>query len=94
MSNANGARFALGLAAGIGVAYTLVRTGDALRDRAMPTPARERDAKRYGETRRILTLAGIARAGYDLPHAFHSLHLKVPSLRKDLLALLAAVPKG
>jgi DNA repair protein RecO (recombination protein O) len=39
---------------------------------------------------RILALAGIGRAGYDLPHAFQSLHLKVPSLRKDLLVLLAA----
>jgi DNA repair protein RecO (recombination protein O) len=33
---------------------------------------------------RILTLAGVARADKDLPHAFHSLHHKVPSLRDDL----------
>jgi DNA repair protein RecO (recombination protein O) len=38
---------------------------------------------------RILTLAGIARADHDLPHAFHTLHHKVPSLRQDLLKQLA-----
>ncbi len=41
---------------------------------------------------RILTLAGIARADHDLPRAFQSLHHKVPSLRDDLLKLLAASP--
>jgi DNA repair protein RecO (recombination protein O) len=39
--------------------------------------------------RRLLTLAGIANAEYDLPHAFRLLHHKVPSLRDDLLKLLA-----
>ncbi len=39
---------------------------------------------------RILTLAGIARADHDLPRAFHALHHKVPTLRNDLLKLLAA----
>jgi len=34
---------------------------------------------------RILTLAGIAAAGRDLPRAFHALHHKVPGLRDDLL---------
>ena len=38
---------------------------------------------------RMLTLAGIAHAEHDLPHAFHTLHHKVPSLRQDLLKLLA-----
>lgn len=41
---------------------------------------------------RMLTLAGIAHADHDLPHAFGALHHKVPSLRQDLLKLLAAGP--
>lgn len=43
---------------------------------------------------RMLSLAGIAHADSDLPHAFHSLHHKVPSLRNDLLKLLAAKPSA
>jgi DNA repair protein RecO (recombination protein O) len=39
---------------------------------------------------RMLTLAGIAHASHDLPHAFHTLHHKVPSLRNDLLKLLSS----
>jgi DNA repair protein RecO (recombination protein O) len=39
---------------------------------------------------RILTLHGIARPDHDLPHAFHALHHKVPSLRADLVRQLAA----
>jgi len=42
---------------------------------------------------RILTLAGIAHADHDLPRAFQALHHRVPSLRDDLLKLLAAAPK-
>ncbi len=38
---------------------------------------------------RVLALAGIANAEHDLPRAFHALHHKVPSLREDLLKLLA-----
>jgi DNA repair protein RecO (recombination protein O) len=38
---------------------------------------------------RILTLSGIAHADHDLPVAFRALHHKVPSLRNDLLKLLA-----
>jgi DNA repair protein RecO (recombination protein O) len=38
---------------------------------------------------RILILAGIAHAEHDLPRAFHLLHHQVPSLRDDLLRLLA-----
>lgn len=41
---------------------------------------------------RILTLAGIAHADRDLPHAFHALHHKVPSLRDDLLKQIARLP--
>jgi len=37
---------------------------------------------------RILELHGIAAPGRDLPHAFHALHHKVPSLRGDLLRQL------
>ena len=40
---------------------------------------------------RILTLAGIARAGCDLPSAFHALHHKVPSLRDDLRKQVAGL---
>ena len=39
--------------------------------------------------RRILALAGIGPAEHDLPHAFRALHHQVPSLREDLLKLLA-----
>jgi len=38
---------------------------------------------------RILTLAGVAHADHDLPHAFHALHHKVPTLRDDLLRQIA-----
>lgn len=41
---------------------------------------------------RMLTLAGIAHADHDLPHAFRALHHKVPSLRHDLLKLLSTGP--
>jgi len=43
---------------------------------------------------RMLTLAGIAHADHDLPHTFRTLHHKVPSLRADLLKLLAVEPIG
>lgn len=39
--------------------------------------------------RRILTLAGLGEGQHDLPHAFRTLHHQVPSLREDLLKLLA-----
>ena len=39
---------------------------------------------------RILALAGIAQADHDLPHAFQRLHHKVPTLRGDLLKILAS----
>jgi len=37
---------------------------------------------------RMLTLAGIAHADHDLPHAFRTLHHKVPTLRNDLVKML------
>jgi DNA repair protein RecO (recombination protein O) len=40
--------------------------------------------------RRVLALAGIGHADHDLPHAFRALHHQVPTLRGDLLKLLAA----
>jgi DNA repair protein RecO (recombination protein O) len=40
--------------------------------------------------RRVLALAGVAHAEHDLPRAFALLHHTVPSLRGDLLKLLAA----
>lgn len=43
---------------------------------------------------RMLSLAGIAHTDHDLPHAFRMLHHKVPSLRDDLLKLLAAKPSS
>ena len=39
---------------------------------------------------RILSLAGVAHAAHDLPHAFALLHHAVPTLRGDLLKILAA----
>ncbi len=42
---------------------------------------------------RILALAGIAQTDHDLPRALHSLHHHVPTLRVDLLKLLAAALK-
>jgi DNA repair protein RecO (recombination protein O) len=39
---------------------------------------------------RVLTLAGVAQRDRDLPEAFAALHHKVPTLRADLLKLLAA----
>jgi DNA repair protein RecO (recombination protein O) len=41
---------------------------------------------------RVLILAGIAHADRDLPRAFHSLHLKVPGLRDDLLKQMSRSP--
>jgi DNA repair protein RecO (recombination protein O) len=38
---------------------------------------------------RILALAGLGPSGHDLPQAFRTLHHAVPSLRGDLLKLLA-----
>jgi DNA repair protein RecO (recombination protein O) len=40
--------------------------------------------------RRVLILAGLSHPEHDLPHAFRMLHHKVPTLRWDLLKLLAA----
>ena len=56
------ARFALGVAAGISIGYTAVRVRDMLADRAAPAPAKERDPKRYGQTRRVLMVVGLARS--------------------------------
>jgi DNA repair protein RecO (recombination protein O) len=47
-----------------------------------------RAVKRF--ERRVLTLAGVHHAEHDLPRAFALLHHAVPSLRGDLLKLLAA----
>lgn len=55
-------RVLLGAAAGFTLAYTAVRTAEALADRRTPTPARERDPLAYGSIRRALTLAGFARS--------------------------------
>jgi DNA repair protein RecO (recombination protein O) len=40
--------------------------------------------------RRVLALAGLSHPDHDLPRAFQQLHHKVPTLRADLLKLLAA----
>jgi DNA repair protein RecO (recombination protein O) len=40
---------------------------------------------------RILTFAGIAHPDQDLPHAFHTLHHKVPGLRDELLKQIPRV---
>ena len=63
MSNRNGfARFALGVATGVTIGYTAIRVRDMLADRAAPAPAMTRNAKRYGETRRLLMLTGLVRS--------------------------------
>jgi STE24 endopeptidase len=56
------ARFALGAAAGITIGYTALRARDMLADQASPAQAKERDAKRYGDARRVLMVAGHVRA--------------------------------
>lgn len=43
---------------------------------------------------RILALAGVAHADHDLPRALQALHHHVPTLRHDLLKLLAAATKA
>jgi STE24 endopeptidase len=56
------ARFALGAAAGLTIGYTAARAFDALADRKNPAPPKERDPKRYGQTRRLLMVIGLARS--------------------------------
>ena len=56
------ARFALGAAAGLTIGYTAVRAFDVLADRTAPAPPKERDPKRYGRTRRLLMVIGLARS--------------------------------
>jgi STE24 endopeptidase len=55
-------RFALGAAAGLTIGYTAIRLRDMLADRAAPAPAKQRDPKRYGDTRRLLMVTGLARS--------------------------------
>ena len=55
-------RFALGAAAGLTVGYTFVRLRDMIADRTTPAPAKERNAKSYGEARRILMVTGLVRS--------------------------------
>ncbi len=62
MSKSIFARFALGAVAGITIGYTAVRVRDMLLDHVSPAPAQERDAKRYGDGRRMLMVAGHVRA--------------------------------
>jgi STE24 endopeptidase len=56
------ARFALGAAAGLTIGYTAARAFDALADHTNPAPPKERDPKRYGQTRRLLMVIGLARS--------------------------------
>jgi Zn-dependent protease with chaperone function len=55
-------RFALGAATGLTLAYSAVRGYEMWRDVESPAPALPRDAKRYGDARRLLTLVDIARS--------------------------------
>jgi Zn-dependent protease with chaperone function len=55
-------RFLLGTATGLSLGYTGVRAYDMWRDRQTPAAARERDPKRYGDARRLLTVVDIARS--------------------------------
>ena len=56
------ARFALGAAAGLTIGYTAFRAFEAFADHKAPAPAKERDPKRYGRTRRLLMVIGLARS--------------------------------
>jgi STE24 endopeptidase len=56
------ARIALGAVAGLTLGYTAVRLRDMLADQTSPAPAKARDPKKYGDTRRTLMVAGHARA--------------------------------
>jgi STE24 endopeptidase len=51
----------LGLCAGVSVGYTLVRTVQAVREYATPSPELPRDARAYAEYRRALDVAGTIR---------------------------------
>jgi Zn-dependent protease with chaperone function len=55
-------RFALGTATGLTLSYSAVRAYEMWRDLRSPAPARPRDAKRYGDARRLLTVVDIARS--------------------------------
>ncbi len=55
-------RFLLGVAAGAGVAYALVRTVEALRAVQTPVVQSSSDSARYGRMRRALAAAGAARS--------------------------------
>jgi STE24 endopeptidase len=79
------ARFALGIAAGLTIGYTLARVSDMLSDRAAPAPAKERNPKRYGDTRRLLMVAGHVRSAaavamwaFGLSDAFERSLKRVP----------------
>lgn len=66
MTHQRRAGFALGLAAGASIGYTLLRGLEALADRRAPAPAQARDPQRYGRTRRLLMLVGLARSAAGL----------------------------
>jgi Zn-dependent protease with chaperone function len=55
-------RVLLGAATGLTLGYTAVRAYQMRADFAAPAPARPRDAKRYGDARRLLTVVDIARS--------------------------------
>jgi STE24 endopeptidase len=56
------ARVALGAVAGLTLGYTAVRVHEMVADQNSPAPAKVRDAKSYGQARRVLLVAGHARA--------------------------------
>lgn len=55
-------RFALGVAAGLTLAYTAVRSYEAYNDLQTPGAARERDPHVYGNARRWLMVVNLARS--------------------------------
>jgi Zn-dependent protease with chaperone function len=54
-------RFLRGAALGVTLGYTAARGYEMWRDQTEPVPARPRDAKRYGDARRLLTVVDLAR---------------------------------
>ena len=78
-------RLALGVAAGFTIGYTAIRLREMLADQAAPAPAKERDPKRYGDTRRLLMVGGLARSAastavwaFALSDAFERALAKLP----------------
>jgi STE24 endopeptidase len=96
------ARFALGAAAGLTIGYAAVRVYEARADRLAPAPAKTRDAKRYGDTRRLLMVIGLARStatsavwAFGLSNGFERALRRLPTaLRLPVFVVLLSAIEG